>query len=176
MNKPQKAIQAYQQMIVSSESLLCLGNAHFHDKNFEDAIQFYLRSIEFKEDPGTYNNLGVALKKVGLFQDSIFAFTDSLSMKPNAEAATNLLTLYIELGKKADAQQIFKVCGHLVAPTELKLLTKLYEENFPNRRTTIMSSKSPNLFIGLLRKGTLEGVDKKSPSPNMRRPTFKFNK
>lgn len=167
LNKAAKAIQAFQQILLSAESLLCLGNAHFHDGNFEEAIQFYLRSIEYKEDAGTYNNLGIALKKVGLFQDAIYAFNDSLSVKPNAEAATNLLTLYIELGKKADAQMIFKTCGHLVAFKESKVLLKIYEEKFPNRRSTVVANQ--NIFMQMIRRQSI--IPKNTPivSPSVRR-------
>ena len=149
-----KAIQTFSQLSQSAESLLCLGNAHFFNKNYEEAIAFYLRSIEFKEDQGTYNNLGVALKKVGLLQDAIYAFNDSLSIKPNTDAATNLLTLYIELGKKTDAQQIFKTCGYLISPAETKLLMKLFEDKFPNRRTTSAPGVQ-NIFVQSLKRNSI---------------------
>ena len=172
INKAAKAIQAFQQLALSSESLLCLGNAYFHDGNYEEAIAYYLRSIEFKEDSGTYNNLGIALKKVGLFQDAIYAFNDSLSVRPNSEAAVNLLTLYVELGKKTDAQQIFKACGALIPFKDSKALTKIYEERFPNRRGTI-TGNNQNIFTALLRKASLGPNSTKSPgnaSPSQKKP------
>lgn len=165
-----KAIQAFQQLPLSAESLLCLGNAHFHDKNYEESIAFYLRSIEFKEDAGTYNNLGLALKKVGLLQDSIYAFCDSLSFKPNSEAVTNLLTLYIELEKKSEAIQIYKTCGHLLSHQDSKLLMKVFEDKFPNKRNTIIPGGAQNIFANIIKKNTVVGrrntIMPRTPSPN----------
>jgi tetratricopeptide (TPR) repeat protein len=168
--KPSKAIQAFQQLSLSAESLLCLGNAHYYDGNYEEAIAFYLRSIEFKEDEGTYNNLGIALKKVGLLQDAIYAFSDSLSVKPNTEAATNLIVLYIELGKKSDVQQLFKTCGHLIPPTDSKALTKVYEERFPNRRVSVIPGINNNLLSKLINKNTTSGAASRfSVSPEIKK-------
>jgi tetratricopeptide (TPR) repeat protein len=169
--KPAKAVQAFQQLPLSAESLLCLGNAHFYDKNYEEAIAFYLRSVEFKEDAGTYNNLGLALKKVGLLQDSIYAFNDSLSIKPNSDAVSNLLTLYIELGKKQDAQQVFKACQHLLTVAESKSLQKLFEERFPNRRSTVIAGNNQQIFANLIRRNSIT-KQSANPSPMSQRKDY----
>ena len=169
-NHPDKALQAFQQLPLSGENLVCIGNAYFRQGNFEEAIAFFLRSSEIKEDSGTYNNLGVALKKVGLFQDAICAFNDSLALKPNSEAATNLLTLYLEMGKKTDAQNLYKICGNIISVDDNKELLKLYEQQFPTRRSTIMPKSNKDGFLNPLaglRKSTLV---KGTPRSNNKTP------
>ena len=171
-SRPDKALAAFQQLPLSGENLVCIGNAQFRQGNFEEAIALYLRSVELKEDPGTYNNLGIALKKVGLFQDAINAFNDSLSLKPNAEAVTNLLTLYLELGKKSEAQSLFKLCGKIIKDEDSRLLSKLFEQYFPQRRTTIVARNSnelaPVLHLGSARKSIMQRISPLSPrkTPN----------
>lgn len=73
-----------------------------------------MKAIEIKEEPGSFNNLGCALKKVGLLQDAIYAFNDSLTLQPNPEAASNLLTLYIEVGKLVEAATLLGNCTKLL--------------------------------------------------------------
>lgn len=152
---PDKAIQAYQQLPLSGENLLCMGNALFYNNRYEEALAYYLRSVELKEDPGAYNNLGVVLKKLKLFQDSICAFADSLSLRPNTEAATNLLSLYIELGKKHEALTLYANCKHLFDIVESKKFQSLIETTFPSRPTRLTTAKNLTLFSGLLRRNTV---------------------
>lgn len=140
--QPDKALQSFQQLPLSGENLICVGNAHFRMGNFEEAIAFYLRSVELKEDSGAYNNLGVSLKKVGLLNDAINAFSDSLALKPNSEAAVNLLTLYFELGKRSEAQSLYKICGKLIPEKESKAIIKQLEQQQPGRRATLTSRVS----------------------------------
>ncbi|OMJ91157.1 hypothetical protein SteCoe_6325 [Stentor coeruleus] len=127
-HQPDKALQSFQQLPLSGENLICVGNAHFRMGNYEEAIAFYLRSVELKEDSGAYNNLGIALKKVGLLNDAINAFSDSLALKPNSEAAVNLVTLYFELGKRSEAQNLLRICGKIIPEKQLKAITKQLEQ------------------------------------------------
>lgn len=161
-----KAIQAFQQLPQqSSESLTCIGNAHFKMGNLEEAIAQYLRAVEIKEEPGTYNNLGCALKKVGLFQDAIYAFNDSLALQPNVEAASNLVTLYIELGKHSDAAVLLNSCTKLLPQAELRSLSRWIEEFKPSEKRISVSGK-PGLHAAirntLMAKRTIK-LDHKSP-------------
>ena len=151
-NKPEKALQAFQQLPLSGENLICMGNAYFRQGNFEEAIALYLRSAELKEDPGTYNNLGVALKKVGLFQDSISAFNDSLSLRPNQEAAINLVTLYAELGRKTEAHQVFKLCSKVIPVEDQQGILKLIESISGARRMSILPKGAEGLSNLLFNK------------------------
>lgn len=161
-NKPEKALQAFQQLPLSGENLVCVGNAYFRQGNFEEAIAYYLRSAELKEDPGTYNNLGVALKKVGLFHDSISAFSDSLSLRPNHEAAVNLITMYIELGKRAEAQQIFKLCSKVIPAEEHQGLMKTIDTLTPVRRMSVLP-KGAEAMTNLLFNKRRSTISRNSP-------------
>lgn len=168
-NKPQQALKAFQQLPLSGENLVCVGNAHFRQGNFEEAIAYYLRSAELKEDPGTYNNLGVALKKVGLLQDSISAFNDSLSLRPNSEAAVNLITLYIELGRKSEAQQVFKLCSKAIPIEEQQSINKMLESiTATNRRLSVLPKETQGALANMLnrRKSTVQRM-----SPIHQRPS-----
>lgn len=161
-NRPEKALQAFQQLPLSGENLVCVGNAYFRQGNFEEAIAYYLRSAELKEDPGTYNNLGVALKKVGLFQDSISAFNDSLSLRPNHEAAVNLVTLYTELGRRTEAQQVFKLCSKIIPVEDHQGLTKLMDTVTAVRRMSILPKAAEGL-TNLLFNKRRSTISKNSP-------------
>ena len=130
-------MQAFQQLPLSGESLVCIGNAYFHQGNYEEAIEYFLRSAEIREDSGTYNNLGVALKKVGLLQDAIDAFNNSLSLTPNNEAAVNLLTLYIEIDKKTEAKKLINLCSNFIPQEDIKKLMITYEQQFPLKKALV---------------------------------------
>jgi tetratricopeptide (TPR) repeat protein len=166
-NKPDKALQSFQQLPLSGENLVCVGNAHFRQGNIEEAIAYYLRSAELKEDPGTYNNLGVALKKVGLLQDSISAFSDSLSLRPNSEAAINLITLYVELGKKSEAQQIFKMCLKAIPIEEHPNINKMLETiAAPSRRLSIFPKEAQGTVVNNILNKRRSTVHRASPVSN----------
>ena len=154
LNLPEKAVHAYQQLPLSGENLLCMGNAMFFCGQYEDALAFYLRSVELKEDSGAYNNLGVVFKKLKLYQDSICAFADSLVLKPNSDAALNLINLYIELGKKHEALVLFANCKHLLDIVESKKIQKLIETTFPIRKTGVLGNNL-RLFSGLVKRNTV---------------------
>jgi tetratricopeptide (TPR) repeat protein len=112
--------------------------------NFEEAVAHYLRATEIKEDPGAYNNLGCALKKLNLFQDAIYAFNDSLALQPSAETANNLITLYIELGKIEEAKNLVEISSKLLTPADLKVYSKYLDESksIDRRLTFVIPSKS----------------------------------
>lgn len=155
---PEKAVHAYQQLPLSGENLLCMGNAMFFCGRCEEALAFYLRSVELREDPGAYNNLGVVLKKLKLYQDSICAFADSLTLKPNSDAAINLVYLYIELGRKHEAVVLLANCKQLIDVVEHKKIQKLIETTFPNRKTGVLLGNNMKIFSGLLRRNTVVRV------------------
>lgn len=138
VGKGDKAIQAFQQLPLSAESLTCQGNAHFKMGNFEEAIALYLRAIELREEAGTYNNLGCALKKIGLLQDAVYAFNDSLAVQPSEDAAYNLLILYIECGRITEAMTLYRTVAGLLAPNEAKMIAKMLEEVKPDRKSNVM--------------------------------------
>jgi len=146
IGNPDKAISSFKQLPLSCESLTCTGNAYFQLGNYEEAIAHYLRAVEIKEESGTYNNLGAALKKVGLFQDAIYAFTDSLSVHPNSEAASNLATLYIEVGKVEEARVLLRSCYRLLSQSEVRALSRYVEDSKDNPKISILGSISPALI------------------------------
>ncbi|CAG9322610.1 unnamed protein product [Blepharisma stoltei] len=151
IGKGDKAIAAFQNLPLSAESLTCIGNAYFKMGNFEEAIAHYLRAIEIKEEPGTYNNLGAALKKVGLLQDAIYAFNDSLALQPNADAGANLLILYIETGKFTEAQTLFRSIARILPSNESKMISKILDERKPaERRSTMIGNKAIEGLLGNL--------------------------
>lgn len=129
----ERALSAYQQLPSSAESFCCLGNVYFKMSNFEEAVAQYLRSLELKEDAGVYNNLGCSLRELGLLQDALFAFNDSLAMEPRADSAQNLLALYIEVNKLEEAQALFRSASKLIPKNELKALYKHFEEASASR-------------------------------------------
>jgi tetratricopeptide (TPR) repeat protein len=124
----ERALSAFQQLPASAESFCCIGNVHFKMNNYEEAVAHYLRSLELKEDAGVYNNLGCSLRELGLLQDALYAFNDSLALEPRADAAQNLLALYIEVNKLEEAQALFRSASKLIPKNELKTLYKHFEE------------------------------------------------
>ena len=151
----EKALSAFQQLPLSSETLICIGNTYFRMGNFEEAVAHYLRATEIKEDPGAYNNLGCALKKLNLFQDAIYAFNDSLALQPSAETANNLITLYIELGKIEEAKNLVEISSKLLNPADLKVYSKYLDEtkSLDRRPTFVIPNKS---LLGSAIKRTAE--------------------
>lgn len=158
-----KAIGIFQQLPSSAESFTCIGNAYFFMKNYEEAIANYLKAIKLDPNPGTYNNLGAALKKAGLLQDAIFAMNDSLSLESSAETVANLITLYIEVGKTEEAEKLFESSKKVLNANDFKYFSKLISEKQARmkRASVIMS----NVAIGLVKNiGT---------SPNTNSPVKK---
>jgi tetratricopeptide (TPR) repeat protein len=167
IGKPELAVFAYQQLPLSAENLLCMGNALFYNGRFEDALAYYLRSVELKEDSGTYNNLGVVLKKLKLFQDSICAFADSLAIRPNSEAAANLITLYVELGKKNEAFAVFNMCKNVLEVDQVKKFRDLIEKTFPARLGVTVKGDNFKIFSSLMRRNTAFKSILTSPKKNV---------
>ena len=159
-----KALAAFQQLPLSSETLVCIGNTYFRMANFEEAVAHYLRATEIKEDPGAYNNLGCALKKLNLYQDAIYAFTDSLALQPSSETANNLITLYIELGKLEEAKNFIELSSKLLTANELKVYSKYIDESRLSELRTTFMLKNKSLLGALKRTGDNTPLSRRSPN------------
>lgn len=143
LNQFDKAIGIFHQLPDCPEAFTCIGNAYFQIKNYEEAISYYLRSISLKPDSGVYNNLGAALKKGGFLQDAIFALNDSLALETTSEAAGNLITLYVEVGKLEDAERIFMESKKILSSQDVRFFQRLIEEKAERmRRASIIASKA----------------------------------
>ena len=103
----EKAIGTFKQLPISAETYTSMGNAYFFMKNYEEAIAYYLKALQVSPSAGIYNNLGAALKKAGFLQDAIFALHDSLSLETSGDTVDNLLTLYVEVGKTEEAENLY---------------------------------------------------------------------
>lgn len=76
----------------------------------EDAIKLYHRALEIYPDyPEALNNLGVALKNIDKYQESIDTLKRCIEVRPNyAEARYNLGVTYQSMGKMEEAVDWYK--------------------------------------------------------------------
>ena len=147
LNQFDKAIGIFQQLPDCAEAFVCIGNSHYQMKNYEEAIRFYLKAIHLKPEPGVFNNLGAALKKAGFLQDAIFAFNDSLAAENNAEAAGNLITLYVEIGKIEEAEKLLRDSRKVLSQGDAKFFQRLIDEKTERmRRASIIVSKAVSIM------------------------------
>jgi len=49
----------------SPRVLQSIGTCHYHLGDYDDAVEFFERALEFEETPATWNNLGLAYEKLG---------------------------------------------------------------------------------------------------------------
>lgn len=148
-----KAIGTFKQLPGCLEAFVLMGNAYFFMKNYEDAIAQYMKAISINPSAGMYNNLGASLKKAGLLQDAIFAFHDSLALESSGDTVSNLITLYIEVGKPDEAEKLYQSSKKFLSNQDSKFFGKLIGEKVERMRkaTMIMNravmafSKSPSV-------------------------------
>ena len=72
------------------------GNNAFFTKNFNKAIEYYLKAIELRpNDAHAYNNLGNSYKEIKKYSKAINAFQNAIILKPDyASAHYNLGIVY----------------------------------------------------------------------------------
>lgn len=72
------------------------GNNAFFTKNFNKAIEYYLKTIELRpNDAHAYNNLGNSYKEIKNYSKAINAFQNAIILKPDyASAHYNLGIVY----------------------------------------------------------------------------------
>ena len=72
------------------------GNNAFFKKNFNKAIEYYLKTIELRpNDAHAYNNLGNSYKEIKNYSKAINAFQNAIILKPDyASAHYNLGIVY----------------------------------------------------------------------------------
>ena len=72
------------------------GNNAFFTKNFNKAIEYYLKTIELRpNDAHAYNNLGNSYKEIKNYSKAINAFQNAIVLKPDyASAHYNLGIVY----------------------------------------------------------------------------------
>ena len=72
------------------------GNNAFFTKNFNKAIEYYLKTIELRpNDAHAYNNLGNSYKEIKNYTKAINAFQNAIILKPDyASAHYNLGIVY----------------------------------------------------------------------------------
>ncbi len=76
-------------------TLQMLGHCHFEVEEFEDAIEYYSRSLELKEDANIYNYIGVAYSHMRDFENALEPFERAVELDPNlAPVYENLAALY----------------------------------------------------------------------------------
>lgn len=95
----------------SAETLNASGEAAYHSKNYESAVNYYTAAIQ--EDPNygqAYGNLGLAYKKMGRNAEAIWANRKAIALAsgPTASAVKagsyyNIGRIYEERGRYADA-------------------------------------------------------------------------
>ncbi|HHT9128765.1 MAG TPA: tetratricopeptide repeat protein [Candidatus Wujingus californicus] len=87
-----------------------LGNVFFRNKQYEEAIQMYKKSLTLKYSyPFIYYNLGVAYEKLGMTDKAIEAYSASISrLHENTLAFNNLGTIYHKQGLYNQAIESYK--------------------------------------------------------------------
>ena len=77
------------------------GNYAFFTKNFNKAIQYYLKTIELRpNDAHAYNNLGNSYKEIKNYSKAINAFQNAIILKPDYASAHYNLGIVYQKNKK----------------------------------------------------------------------------
>jgi Flp pilus assembly protein TadD len=84
------------------------------------------------------NNLGCALKALGLLEDAVIAFNDSLAIQPTADAAINLASLHIETGDIENARHLIRSSKRIIPSAEMKQIKNFYKEVKRSERKPIV--------------------------------------
>ena len=82
---------------------------HFYDKNYEITISNLKNAIEIKPDYITaYNNWGVTLGKMGMYEEAIQKYEKAIELKPNyAEVYISWGVALEKLGKYEESVEEF---------------------------------------------------------------------
>jgi serine/threonine-protein kinase len=99
LNRPDDAEKTYRRAIELRPNYWAgynwLGAFYFNRGRYADAAKMFTRVVELApENARGHNNLGGAMLALGRQKEAIVAFEKSLSIRPNANAASNLGTLY----------------------------------------------------------------------------------
>jgi hypothetical protein len=122
------------------------------------------------------NNLGCALKALGLLEDAIIAFNDSLAIQPTADAAVNLVVLHIETGDIDNARHLIRSSKRIIPSNEMKQIKNFYKEVKRSERKPVNPAESrqtglavkfaKNLITKKVTSSTTKGGARRTLMPN----------
>lgn len=70
-------------MAETKEHLIARGNACMTDYKFDDALKLFEQALALDtNDPDVWNSVGVALRSLGRYQESVDCFNQSLKLDP----------------------------------------------------------------------------------------------
>jgi protein O-GlcNAc transferase len=76
-----------------------VGNQLLREKKFEQAVKNYTKVVKISPHFGTYCNLGIALKNLGLLDEALVAYKRAMKLKPKrAEVYNNIGNVYTAAG------------------------------------------------------------------------------
>src|SRR5262245_44851469 len=89
--------------------LITLGREHYQAREYDKAAQYLTQVVqEHRGFADIFNMLGVIMHAQGHFQRAQECFEESLKINPNyTEAALNLAVTYNDLGKYAQARDVY---------------------------------------------------------------------
>ncbi|MEM5947266.1 tetratricopeptide repeat protein [Spirochaetia bacterium 38H-sp] len=125
-NKLRKAQDAYQlgdltvaenitksilkEMYKSPGAHILMGLIKLQKGETQKAIEYFDKSISLEPTSEAFNNLGVAYRKIGKYNEAIRAFTKALQdFPPRADIYYNLANTYKDIGKSDKAIEAYKI-------------------------------------------------------------------
>lgn len=90
-----------------------LGDMHFKEDGYDEAIKYYKKAIANSSDyfkkSHLHNDLGLSYFRKGLFEEAMASFKSSLMLNPsNASAVHNLATIYVRSGMQEKVKDDYK--------------------------------------------------------------------
>ena len=71
------------------ETLIQNGVKNLEDGNFEDALSFFEQALLLKpDDPDLWNNTGIALRRLGRYDEASYCYNKSLELDPRDRASS----------------------------------------------------------------------------------------
>ena len=98
----------------TAEEWFLQGNALSRQGRFEEAVEFYQRSIELNADiPVAHYNMGIALKNLHRYEEAALAFEKVVQLEPgNLDAQLSLGNAYNYLERWEDAIASLNIVVH----------------------------------------------------------------
>ena len=98
----------------SLDALMIMGDIHHKRHNHEKSLEYYKRVIQYHPDAVEgWNNVGLVLYDIKLFEDAIFYLEEALKLSPqHLNTMLNLGLCLIATGQENEAEKIFLNCVH----------------------------------------------------------------
>lgn len=113
-------LESYKRYYLKVESLDRIAAIYYRNKNYEKAIEYYLKIQDEKGyDSDIYFNIGLCYLNLTKYIDSVEYFNKSIDMKKSAFAVYNKGVALVNLNRKQEALLCFKEAHELNPTNEL---------------------------------------------------------